>query len=153
MIGIPGVVLPYAGSSAPAGWLLCDGSAVSRTTYADLFSVIGTTFGAGDGSTTFNLPDPRGRGVIGAGQGSGLTNRALGATGGAETHTLAESEIPSHTHTATLKDAGSAANGAFGRLSGGGGTHNNGATTNATGGGGAHNNMQPFLALNLIIKY
>lgn len=94
-----GTVLPYAGSSAPSGWLLCDGSAVSRTTYARLFAVIGTTFGAGDGSTTFNLPDTRGRSVLGAGSGTGLTSRALGATGGAETHTLTEDEMPSHTHT------------------------------------------------------
>jgi len=57
----PGVVLPFAGTSAPAGFLLCGGQAVSRATYAALFAAIGTTFGAGDGSTTFNLPDLRGR--------------------------------------------------------------------------------------------
>lgn len=57
----PGIILPYAGSAAPTGWLLCFGQAVSRTTYAGLFSAIGTTFGVGDGSTTFNVPDLRGR--------------------------------------------------------------------------------------------
>lgn len=62
-----GVVLPYAGASAPTGFLLCDGSAVSRTTYSALFAIISTTFGVGDGSTTFNLPDMRSRMPIGAG--------------------------------------------------------------------------------------
>jgi microcystin-dependent protein len=88
----------YGGSTAPAGWLLCDGSAVSRTTYANLFAVIGTTFGAGDGSTTFNLPDLRGRSPLGAGQGSGLTSRALGQKIGAETHALSINEMPTHNH-------------------------------------------------------
>lgn len=74
-----GAVIGFAGSSAPSGWLLCDGSAVSRTTYADLFTAIGTSYGVGDGSTTFNLPDLRGRVPVGVGQGSGLTNRALAA--------------------------------------------------------------------------
>jgi len=63
-----GLVFPYAGGGVPAGFLLCDGSAVSRTTYARLFSVIGTTYGAGDGSTTFNVPDLRGSVIVGAGQ-------------------------------------------------------------------------------------
>lgn len=63
-----GLIFPYAGSTAPAGFLLCDGSAVSRLTYADLFTLIGTTYGAGDGSTTFNVPDLRGSVIIGAGQ-------------------------------------------------------------------------------------
>lgn len=66
----PGLISPYAGSSAPAGWLLCDGTAVSRTTYASLFSITSTTYGTGDGSTTFNLPDLRGRGSVGSGTGS-----------------------------------------------------------------------------------
>lgn len=65
-----GFIFPYAGGGTPPGFLLCDGSAVSRTTYARLFAVIGTTYGAGDGSTTFNLPDSRGRAFIGAGSGT-----------------------------------------------------------------------------------
>lgn len=93
-----GCIQIYGGSSAPSGWLICDGSAVSRTTYAALFTAIGTTYGVGNGSTTFNLPDCRGRAVIGVGQGSGLTNRTLAATTGTETHTLALSETPSHNH-------------------------------------------------------
>lgn len=71
----PGLVESYAGTTAPTGYLLCDGSAVSRTTYATLFNVIGTTFGIGDGSTTFNVPDMRGRypfGVATSGTGNSL---------------------------------------------------------------------------------
>jgi microcystin-dependent protein len=71
-----GSVSMFAGSSAPTGWLLCNGAAVSRTTFSALFAIIGTTYGAGNGSTTFNVPDMRGRAAIGVGQGSGLTDRA-----------------------------------------------------------------------------
>lgn len=88
-----GIVMPFAGSTAPEGYLLCNGSAVSRTDYATLFGVIGTTYGAGDGSTTFNLPDLSGRVVIGV---SGT--HALASTGGSETVTLSASELPAHTH-------------------------------------------------------
>lgn len=94
-----GGVMQYAGTSAPTGWFICNGAAVSRTTYADLFAVIGTLFGVGDGSTTFNIPDARGRVAVGVGSGSGLTTRALAATGGEENHLLSSAEMPSHTHT------------------------------------------------------
>jgi microcystin-dependent protein len=94
----PGDLKVSAASTATSGWLLCDGSAVSRTTYSGLFSVIGITYGSGNGSTTFNLPDFRGRSIIGAGSGVGLTARALGQTGGEETHTLLASEIAAHAH-------------------------------------------------------
>lgn len=71
-----GIIAPFGGSTAPAGWLVCDGSAISRTTYADLFAVIGTTYGPGDGSTTFNLPEKYAYtgNVIGNGIAIGLTN-------------------------------------------------------------------------------
>jgi microcystin-dependent protein len=188
-----GTVKDYAGSTAPTGYLMCDGSAVSRSTYSGLFAVISTTFGAGDGSLTFNLPDCRGRGRIGAGTGAGLTARALGATGGEETHTLTVSEVPAlsasvsgttsaggghthtltdpgHTHTLALKDhSGAGPNAAYGSGSSGSATtdsaqtgisiastadhsHSFSATAATNGGGGAHNNMQPFIALNAIIK-
>lgn len=81
------------------GWLLCDGRAVSRTDYADLFAVIGEKFGRGDGSTTFNLPDARGRTPIMQGQGAGLTNREQGQQLGAENKTLSVQELPEHKHT------------------------------------------------------
>lgn len=88
-----GIVMPFAGSTAPQGWMLCDGSAVSRTTYAALFAVIGTTYGAGDGETTFNIPNLAGRVVIGSSQ-----SHALGTTGGSETVTLTSDQLPAHVH-------------------------------------------------------
>lgn len=96
-----GVITAFGGSNAPNGWLSCDGSAVSRTAQAILFSVIGVTYGVGDGSTTFNLPDFRSRMILGAGQGASLSLRSLGDTGGFENITLAITNLPSHTHTPT----------------------------------------------------
>ncbi len=76
-----GCVIPFAGAAAPTGWLLCQGQAISRTTYAQLFSVIGTTYGSGDGKTTFNLPDMRGRVAVGSDANSpGAKVGAKGAT-------------------------------------------------------------------------
>ena len=87
------------------GWLKCDGRSLSRTEYAELFEIIGTSFGS-DNSQTFKLPDLRGRVMGAVGQGSGLTNRAMGAAVGTETHTLASNEMPSHTHTGTTSSNG-----------------------------------------------
>jgi len=115
-----GVVLPFSGNTAPAGYLFCYGQAVSRTTYADLFSEIGTTYGTGNGSTTFNLPDLRGRAVFGKDNMGGAAagrlttagdisaNNTLGATGGAQTRSLAAANLPAHTHSfsATTASAG-----------------------------------------------
>ena len=88
-----GIVIPFAGTTAPQGWMLCDGSAVSRTTYAALFAVIGTTYGEGDGETTFNIPNLAGRVAIGSSQ-----RHALGTTGGSETVTLTADQLPAHVH-------------------------------------------------------
>lgn len=88
-----GIIMPFAGTVAPENYLFCDGSAVSRTTYATLFGVIGTTFGAGDGSSTFNVPDLSGRVPLGV-----SSTHLLGSTGGSETVTLTESELPAHVH-------------------------------------------------------
>ena len=101
----PGGIMLSAAQTVPTGWLRCDGSAVSRTTYSALFSAISTAFGAGDGSTTFNLPDYRGRVPIGSGAGAGLTTRTVGAKGGEETHALFGSEgtlLPQSTSLITL---------------------------------------------------
>jgi microcystin-dependent protein len=106
-----GTVVPFAGASAPSGWLLCYGQDISRSTYEVLFDTIGVTYGIGNGSTTFTLPDMRGRVVAGqddmggtsanrlTGQSGGLDGDTLGAVGGAETHQLATAELPSHSHT------------------------------------------------------
>jgi microcystin-dependent protein len=91
-----GVITQFAGASAPSGYLLCSGQAVSRSTFSTLFSAIGTTYGVGDGSTTFNLPNLQNRVPVGKGAG---TFANLNATGGAETHTLTTAQMPSHTHT------------------------------------------------------
>jgi microcystin-dependent protein len=152
-------------SAAPAQWLACDGAAVSRTTYADLFAAIGTAFGVGNGTTTFNLPDARGRSPVGVGAGPSLTARALGASGGAEAHTISEAEMPLHGHPffasyATQSTANSTSTGGF--MTNSGGTSARTAHTGAvsgtqgqqiggTGGGAAHNNMQPFIAMNCFI--
>jgi microcystin-dependent protein len=90
-----GALIPFAGTVAPTGFLFCDGSAVSRTTYATLFGKISTTWGAGDGSTTFNLPDLRGRFPVG--KSASGTFQALAGTGGAESTTL-----PNHAHSVSL---------------------------------------------------
>jgi microcystin-dependent protein len=116
-----GAVSPFAGATAPTGWLLCGGQPVSRATYSDLFAAIGTSYGVGDGSTTFNLPDLRGRVIAGRDMdmtgvgGNGVQNRltsttitsgatGLGNNGGSQTHTLSsdESGIRSHTHSNSL---------------------------------------------------
>jgi len=146
--GIPtGSLIMYGSASAPSGWLSCDGAAVSRSTYSNLFDVIGTTYGPGDGETTFNVPDLRGRAPIGNGSGSDLTARSVGDEIGAETHTLTIEEIPSHTHS--VPNSGSQ-NNSFdsGTLVG----NDAEGTSGSTGGGLAHNNMQPSLAVGFIIK-
>lgn len=95
-----GFLFESASAVVPTNYLLCDGSAVSRATYARLFASISTVWGVGDGSTTFNLPDLRGKTTIGSGTGSGLTARTLGQVGGGETVALAIGEMPAHDHGA-----------------------------------------------------
>lgn len=152
-----------------SGWLICDGSAVSRTTYADLFNIIGTTFGAGNGTTTFNLPDMRGRVPGGIGTGSGLSARSMGTAVGAETHTLSVSEMPTHSHsvidgghshgevpgdTQTIAAAsGGALTAADEVRNGSTDSAFTGITIGNTGDGGAHNNMQPTLFLGNVFIY
>lgn len=143
-----GTVLMYAGTAVPAGYLLCNGQAVSRTgDYADLFVAIGVQFGAGNGTDTFNVPDFRGRSPVGTGEGTGLTPRNTGDTFGAEEHTLIIAEMPTHRHRMS------------GLSPGGGGVHPQSGTsswggyTDYQGGNVSHNNIQPSLAVPYIIKY
>jgi microcystin-dependent protein len=140
---VPGVIQMFAASAPPPGWLICDGSAVSRTTYAALFAVIGTTYGAGNGTTTFNLPNLASR--VPAGWNTTDTDfNTLGKTGGEKTHTLVASEIPDFV----------APNNQGGFLS----TPTQSGSTYGfyyknTGGAAAHNNLQPYLTVNFIVKY
>ncbi len=94
----PGCVMPFGATTPPAGWLICNGATISRSIYADLFAVIGTIWGAGNGSTTFTIPHIGGRVVIGSGQGPGLSNRTVGQSSGTESSTLVDSNLPAHTH-------------------------------------------------------
>jgi len=105
-----GIVSAFAGVTAPSGWLMCYGQAVSRTEYSALFTALSTTYGSGDGSTTFNIPDMRGRAIAGVDNMGGTAasrltstvlsaSNTLGATGGTQTHTMSSAEMPSHTHT------------------------------------------------------
>ncbi len=155
--GLPaGIYLPFGGSSAPAGWQLCDGTAVSRATFADLFAAIGTTFGVGDGATTFNLRDVRGRNVTGLDNMGGVSADVItdagadteGGTVGTEDHVLSIDEMPSHGHSyqhhPTELFSGSSETAAKGALQN--------FTTGNTGGGLAHTNLQPSLFSNWIIK-
>ena len=143
----PGEVKMHAGANVPDGWLLCDGSAISRDSYSDLFNEIGIAFGAGDGATTFNLPDMRGRAPIGVGTGTGLTGRALAATGGEENHALVFDELPEPGPGVGYVTYGAPTS--------------NGNWPFAAGTeslvqyplGNGHNTMQPFLAINFIIRY
>ena len=105
-LGSPaGIIAPFAGTSAPSGWLSCDGSAVSRTTYATLFAAIGTTWGAGNGTTTFNVPDLRG--MFLRGTGTNATGSSSGAVG-PSVGTYAADTYLNHSHTATSTDSGHA---------------------------------------------
>ena len=163
-----GSIMDFAAAAAPAGWLICDGSSQLRSTYQALFNVIGTTYGAADGSH-FNLPDLRGRIVVAAGQGTGLANRVLAATGGEETHTLTTPEMPVHAHgvtdpqhahtihpvvSGTASGSGTVGGGVIDWVNAIGATDAaaTGIAIQNQGGGGAHNNMPPFLVLNKIIK-
>lgn len=167
---LPGELRMYAGAAAPTGWLLCNGAAVSRTGFAQLFAVIGTTYGVGDGSTTFNVPDTRSRVPVGAGQGGGLSNRVLGTTGGEENHVLSVGEMPAHAHgvndpqhahgvfrsdlayngpdvpSINMRTVNAA--GAFIATT----TVGTGISILNNGSGVGHNVMQPWLAVNYIIK-
>ena len=145
-----GSMVPFGSINVPAGWLVCDGSEVSRTTYSELFAVIGTSYGAGDGSTTFNLPNKKGRNSVGLDT-SDTDFNTIGKTGGEKTHTLTIEEMPEHNHygsplgTNNMSTNYQAGDNVY--L----GVGYNGSTSN-TGGNQPHNNVQPFEVDQWIIK-
>ncbi|MCB9438423.1 MAG: tail fiber protein [Anaerolineales bacterium] len=155
-----GTIVPYAGATAPTGWLLCDGSVVSKITYADLFAVIGSSFSYQKDVppyNTFYLPDLRGRFPLGEDNMGGTSADRVTATqadnlgwwSGSETHLLGTSEMPSHNHAFSVWQGGAQAN----KAARGTDSASYSTSTNSTGGGGSHNNMPPYLTLNYIIKY
>ena len=182
--GVPiGSVVDYCGSSAPSGYLFCYGQNVSRTvTYSALFAAIGTTFGTGDGSTTFTLPDFRGRVAAGkddmggtsANRLTGITGSVdgdvLGGSGGEEGHSLTSGENAAHQHFISSNDTSltystplSGSNTALRQIGngsntqeyvlGGGSTAATVGLTSSTGSGTAHNTVQPTMVVNKIIRY
>lgn len=156
----PGDLKATAKLAPDTGWLICDGSLISRTAYATLFAAIGTTWGAGDGSTTFKLPDLSGRVPVGRGTATGAagaTAKTLGQLGGEETHTLSVAEMPSHRHRAALSNAsGSSLTISKGISTAGNLYEDTNAFGNAhienTGSGAAHNNLPPFAGVTWTIK-
>lgn len=154
-----GVQVPFGGNTIPDGWLLCDGRAVSRTTYKELFAVIGTTYGSGDGKTTFNLPDKRGRVSVGHNS-YDVTFNTLGAKGGAKTVQLRIEHMPSHTHDSPY-NAGVQWLGSSGYANSNyawqyGYVFNRNELVGSlrpTGGDQPHDNLQPYEVDNYIIKY
>ncbi len=147
---IVGIVVPFVGVTAPTGWFVCNGQALSRTTYATLFGYCSTIYGAGDGSTTFNVPDLRGRVVV-MQDGGQAEFDALNEAGGSKTHTLTEAEMPSHTHRVPDKGVGAGGVGVYYDP----GVNSSPApfiATSYAGGNSPHNNLQPYRVLNYIIK-
>ncbi len=152
---IPGEMIVYGGASVPSGWLLCDGSLVGRATYQNLFNAIGVTWGSGDGSTTFALPDLRGRVPVGIGTGDATNATAwtVGEKKGDEKHTLIKAELPaeSYDYNTPLWGEGGGGNNQF--ANGAVGPENTATITiGPLGSGFGHNNIQPSLGANWIIK-
>ena len=165
---LTGTIQMWPTTSAPSGYLLCNGTAVSRSTYSALYAVIGTTFGTGDGSTTFNLPNYADKMPIGA----GTIAASIGATGGSATTTLSVSNLPSHNHSASVSDPGHFHTQTLGNAGGsvgsnasytGSGANQVTASINSavtgisvstanTGSGTAATTISPYLGINFIIK-
>jgi len=135
-----GSIFQFAGSSAPEDYMICDGGAISRTTYSDLFSIIGTNYGSGDGSTTFNIPNLQGKIPVGL-DSNDADFDTLGETGGSK-------ELQQHSHTITGK--GSTASVGSGSYTSA--VISSGSITTGTAGTGNSGNLQPYVVVNYIIK-
>ena len=166
LVGVStGTVIPWSDTSVPTGYLECNGQAVSRSTYSALFAVISTTYGSGNGSTTFNVPDLKDNAMMGR-----SNSAALASTGGANTvqttgnvggsaaaHTLTSDELPAHSHTAV--NIGQVERGSWGpnvgtiggfQSAGGGGSHTHNMSATFTG--DSTSVLQPYLTVLYIIK-
>lgn len=142
-----GTIIQSGADTPPAGYLTCDGSAVDRTTYSALFAAIGTKFGSGNGTTTFNIPDMRNKFTKGANSES-----ERGSTGGDSTVTLTEAQMPAHSHTLAVIAAGGATPLVAVQL-GGTTLYTNPNSTSVKGSSQAHENEPPYLKLMHFIKY
>jgi len=157
-----GQIQAFGFNFAPRGWAKCDGQLLSISGNEALFSLLGTTFG-GDGRTTFQLPDLRGRSIVHPGQGPGLNNVRWGEKGGAETVTLSTANLPAHNHHTVMNLGGTAEEAGAGHFLAASGaifsedaapnsTLNAGAITSGnTGNGQSFNNRNPFLGINYCI--
>ncbi len=157
-----GEIRMFAGNFAPRGWAFCDGQLLAVSQNDALFSLLGTIYG-GDGRTTFGLPDLRGRLPIHAGQGPGLSNRRLGARGGAENVTLTVNQLASHSHGVSAvntpaTETAPGANETLAQSQGydlyvptGGQTAMASANVSSVGGSRSHTNLMPFLCIHFII--
>ena len=148
-IAIPtGQIVSHGGSttSPPQGYLFCDGSAISRTTFASLFTAIGTNFGIGDGSTTFNLPDLRQK------YPKGVNSGDAGSEGGENTVTLTISQMPVHNHQQRQNTTGALSNWSNATAGQATPAEANQPTTKDTGGGSSHNNEPAFQEVVWVIK-
>ena len=154
-----GTIVEYGGSTAPNGFLLCQGQAIPRAEFRELFAVIGTTYGAGDGSTTFNLPDRQGLIAIGAGTHTDTNGDSktfvLGQEYGEYNHTLTINEMPNHNHNLIGEMYALKANSGSQEFGSGSARSLNIKDIlgiGSTGGSQAHNNLPPTTATNFIIK-
>jgi microcystin-dependent protein len=142
-----GAIAPWVTTTAPTGWLLCDGATVSQTTYAALYSIIGHTFAADPGGGNFILPNMKGRIPVGLNSADAEFDAIGHNTGGEKTHVLTTTEMPAHTHT--FQDgAGNGGGGGFYGLE----NPRSDADTSEVGSNTAHNNLMPYLAITFIIK-
>lgn len=156
MFGVQGGLMPagsitaYATTTAPEGWLACDGSEISSTTFSALFDVIGYSYGGSPGGD-FNLPNLNGRNIIGYGSAT-TTIDTMGETGGQDVHVLSIAELPAHTHTIAYNnnDGGSSSGTNLQSTSV---SDNAAKTSSSVGSGTAHNVLDPFIVLRYIIKY
>ena len=146
-----GAIMPFGSDTIPENWLLCNGQAISRTTYQDLFNTIGITYGSGDGFTTFNLPDLQGKIPVGLDE-NDTDFDTLGETGGEKEHTLTIEEMPSHNHQSSNYFEGSGGTSGVWAVRSLADLTGYKDVSSQTGENQPHNILQPYIVQNYIIK-